>query len=418
MRRSLWENLDYAILFVWFCLIFIGLAAIYSATNGPSAEIIDPQMRQNFGKQLGFFFVCTVMMVVVLSLPVRFFMTTALGIYGFMILLVIAARFIGKEVNGAHSWIMIGSFGLQTSEFAKVATALALGWVMSRAKSHTWDIKNAALGIGLLILPALILIVVQNDTGTGLVFLALVPFVLFWSGMPLQWVVLMITPAIAGYLTIIYEPAALVFSGVVVAGIFFSTKDWKLILLGVLAGFGTWGSFQVLYKLLLPHQVARIKALGDPEAYALTTGYQTLQSKAAIGSGGFMGKGWMQGLQTQMGNVPEQSTDFVYTVIGEEFGFLGSFLVLVLFAILLIRLIRTTSRINHPFAQYFFVATVGIFLTHILINIGMTVGSMPVIGIPLPFISYGGSALMANTALLAIAMNFQMRSHEFPAHGY
>ena len=418
MRRSLWENIDLTTLFIWMILISIGLVAIYSATHGASAEIIDKQMRLNFEKQLLYFGVGIVLLFVIMSIPVRFFMTGAMVFYGLAVLLVIAARFVGKEINGAHSWIMIGGFGLQTSEFAKIGAALAVGWIMSRAKAYIWDVKQVSIAIAALMIPSIILILVQNDTGTGLVFIALVPIVLFWSGMPLPWVGMMLIPAVSGYLSVIYPPAALLFSVIVLLAMFFSTRNWKLVGLAGAAGFGTYSSLQILFKILQPHQIARIKALSDPERYASTTGYQTLQSKAAIGSGGFFGKGFMQGLQTQMGNVPEQSTDFVYTVIGEEFGFLGSFMVLTLFSILLIRLLRGNLKINHPFANYYLICTVGVFFTHILINVGMTLGVMPVIGIPLPFVSYGGSALMANTILLGIAMNFIMRSHEFPAHGY
>ena len=168
-----------------------------------------------------------------------------------------------------------------------------------------------------------------------------------------------------------------------------------------------------LTKVLEPHQIDRIVAFTNPEAFRLTTGFHVIQSKAAVGSGGLFGKGFMQGTQTQLAFIPEQSTDFVFTIIGEEWGFIGAMVLLAIFGYLLIRLSSLGSWAAHPFPKVFAAGTAGIFLTHLLINMGMTIGLMPVIGIPLPLVSYGGSALLANTALLAIAVNLYARRDEF-----
>jgi rod shape determining protein RodA len=417
MRRSFWENIDFAAIFVWICLVSIGLVAIYSTTKGAGHELLDTQMQENFAKQRNWFLICGVFLIVIMSLPIWFFTRLAPVFYIITFILLIVTRFTSRKINGAYSWLVIGPIQLQISEFAKVAGALMVAYLMANRQRAQWEIQQVALAVASLFFPAVILIFVQNDTGTGLVFLALIPIVLYWSGMPLQWVGLMLAPMVTGYLCIFYLKAAIVFALLATAAMYFASKDIKMT--GIMAGLtgGLVAAFAFLVSQLQPHQVERIKAISNPEEFASGVGYQTLQSMYTIGAGGFMGEGFMQGTQTQMGYVPEQSTDFVFTVISEEFGFMGSMLVLVLFAILMYRMLYGLNKIQNSFAQYYGICAIGIIFVHIIINIGMTLGVVPVIGIPLPFISYGGTALLANTALFGIAMNFQMRYNEFPAQG-
>ncbi|MGA7306774.1 MAG: rod shape-determining protein RodA [Rhodothermales bacterium] len=417
MRKRWYTRLDWLTLLLWAAVVGFGLVAIYSATHGPASQFLLLTVQNNFSRQLIWAGVSLAVMVVVLMLPARFFQTMAYPAYALSLLLIVAALVFGREINGSRSWIFIGPFSLQSSEVAKVGTMLAIAHLFGSAREQASVLGRTFLGVGLLLLPAL-LIVLQNDTGTALVFIGAVPFILFWSGIPLSIVAILVSPPIAGYLAVVHLPSAIAFAILFAIGMYFGTRQRSLAIAGLVAAGGTalLASF-ALTRVLQPHQVARIVSFLDPEAYRFTSGFHVIQARAAIGSGGLTGKGFMQGTQTQMAFVPEQSTDFVFSVIGEEFGFIGSFALLCLLGFLMIRLIVLGMQSRHQFAVLFAAGTVGILFVHVLINVGMTVGVMPVIGIPLPFVSYGGSALLANTTLLAIVLNLNMRRDEFPRYG-
>ena len=409
-----YAKFDWWTFLTWFALVVIGLVAIYSTTHTEAREFLLLSVQQNFQRQLTWMVICIVVIGVTLLLPVRFFQTMAYPIYAFTILLVVAALVFGREINGAKSWVAIGPLSLQSSELAKVGAVLAIAQLFAAREAFTHLVRRAVAAVGILLVPA-VLIIMQNDTGTALVFLGLIPVILFWIGIPISVVSLLVTPAVVGYLAIVYLPAAVVFTALVVVVMFFATRNWTLTGLSLAFNGGTFAAVTLaLTKFLQPHQLARIASFVNPEAYRLESGFHIIQARAAIGSGGLTGKGFLQGTQTQMAFVPEQSTDFIFTVIGEEWGFLGSVVLLLLFGFLLIRITLIGQRIKHPFATLFAAGVTGIFFFHILINISMTVGLMPVIGIPLPFVSYGGSALLANTALIAIMLNLYMRRDDFP----
>lgn len=418
MRRT-FPLPDLPVVFAWVALVICGLVAIYSTTNGPISEFLYESQRQSFMRQTMWFIICLMGLGIALSLPVRFFQNASYIIYGITTLLLIAALVVGRNVNGAKSWIYIGPIGMQVSELAKVGTLLAVAQLLSARRAYG-NLQYALGAVALIVVPAL-LIVLQNDTGTALVFFALVPIMLFWSGLPLVTVALMIAPAIAGYFAIVHMPTAIAFSVLFTLGILFITRER---LQTIVAGVFTGGTIAVtsiaLTKVLQPYQLARVLSFTNPEAeeYRQAAGFHLVQSKAAIGSGGLTGKGFMQGTQTQGNYVPEQSTDFIYSVIGEEFGFIGGIIVLLLFAFLLVRLLQLSAQIKHPFGRLLIVGSVGIYLVHIFINAGMVMGLLPVIGIPLPFISYGGSALLANSAMLAIGLSLHMRRDDFSIYGY
>lgn len=418
--RTWYRNLDYLTILAWLVLVGIGLVAIYSTTNGPASQYLLESVRQNFWRQLTWVCVSFGVILACLMLPVRFFQKAAYPIYLATLLLLVAALFFGREVNGAKSWLYVGGIGIQVSELAKVGAVLAVAQLIASKRPNTKNVRYAAGAVLLLVIPAA-LIVLQNDTGTALVFFALVPIMLFWSGLPISTVMLMISPAITGYLAIVYMPAAIAFAVIFTLIIFFQSKERRY---GILAGAFTGGTIAAvsfaLTKVLQPYQIARIVSFTNPEAeeFRKGVGFHLVQSKAAIGSGGLTGKGFMEGTQTQGAYVPEQSTDFVFSVIGEEFGFIGSLVVLSAFAVLLIRLIRLGTQVKHPFGSMVAAGAAGIYLIHVFINIGMVTGLLPVIGIPLPFISYGGSALLANTAMLAIMLNLHMRRDDFSIYGY
>lgn len=418
--RTWYRNLDYLSLFAWAVLVTIGLVAIYSTTHGPASVYLLESVQRNYERQLIWALISLGVIVVSLMLPVRFFQKAAIPVYLCTLALLVAALLFGREVNGAKSWLYFGGFGLQVSELAKVGAVLAVAHLIASKRPNTKNLRYAAGAVLLLAIPGG-LIVLQNDTGTALVFFALVPLMLFWSGLPISTVLLMISPAITGYLAIVYMPAAIAFAVLFTLAIFWQTKERRY---GVLAGVFTGGTIGAvtfaLTRVLQPYQIARIVSFTNPEAeeFRSGVGFHLVQSKAAIGSGGLSGKGFMEGTQTQGAYVPEQSTDFVFSVIGEEWGFIGSLVILVAFALLLIRLVRLGTQVKHPFGSMVAAGAAGIYLIHVFINIGMVTGLLPVIGIPLPFISYGGSALLANTMMLAIMLNLHMRRDDFSIYGY
>lgn len=418
--RTWYKQFDWPLVFAWLALVLIGLVAIYSTTHGPKQEFLLESVRRNFDRQAMWLMVASVGSIIVFLLPIRFFQNMAYPIYALCLMLLIVALVFGTEINGAKSWIRFGGFGLQVSELAKVGTVLAVAQLLSSRRAQQNTLRYATVAVLLILAPAII-IVMQNDTGTALVFFALIPIMLFWSGFPLTTIALIISPAVAGYLAIVYFPAAVVFSIIFAIGLYMSSKERFI---GIAALVSTMGTIAVtkfaLPRVFNPYQLARILSFTNPEAeeYRYTTGFHLVQSKAAIGSGGLMGKGFMLGTQTQGDYIPEQSTDFVFSVIGEEFGFVGGVVVLMIFSFLLVRMVYSGVQMKHPFGVIAAAGAAGIFLVHLFVNVGMATGILPVIGIPLPFLSYGGSALLANTLMLAIVINLYMRRDDFSIYGY
>ncbi|PSQ76802.1 MAG: rod shape-determining protein RodA [Bacteroidetes bacterium QH_7_62_13] len=419
--RSWKGNLDVWTLLIWIALVTIGLVGLYSTTHGPAAEYLSQGVRNNFYRQLLWSGVSAVGVGIILLLPVRILRSLAYPIYGGTVLLLILCLFVGAEVNGTRAWLALGPFRLQVSELAKVGTVLAVAQLLSERHTHaTKNLGYALKAAGLIVIPAL-LIVLQNDAGTALVFFGLVPIMLFWSELPITVILLLISPAITGYLALIYMPAAIGFAVIFTLGMWWTTGQR---LIGGLAATFTGGVAAavafVLTKILQPYQVNRLLSFTNPDAeqFREGVGFHLVQSKAALTSGGLWGMGFMEGTQTQGAYVPEQTTDFILTVIAEEFGFVGSLLVLVLLAGLLLRLIKLGVDVKHPFGSIVAGGAVGVYLLHIVINVGMVTGMLPVIGLPLPFLSYGGSAMIANTALLAIVLNTHMRRDDLSIYGY
>ena len=412
--RPWYKNLDWTIILLWAALVAVGLTAIYSATHGPAREFLLLSVQQNFDRQLQWFGVCAALMLGILLTPARVVYRSAPFVYAFTTGLLVAALVFGREVNGAKSWLYIGPFGLQVSELAKVGTVLLVARFLSMNQAREGKPLYLLIAGALLLFPAA-LIVLQNDTGTALVFIALVPVFLFWTGtVPLPWLALLMAPALAGYLAIVNITYAVIFSLAFTVVMLILARSKGMAALAALASLGTAvAAWLGLTKILEPHQVARIVAFSDPEAYRATAGFHVIQAKAAIGSGGLFGKGFLHGTQTQLAYIPENSTDFIFCVVGEEFGFVGAIVLLTLFGVMLVRLAGLGASSGFAFPRLFVAGVTGIFLVHILINVGMTVGLVPVIGIPLPLISYGGSALLANTAMIAIALNLHARRDEF-----
>lgn len=411
--RPWYRNLDLVSVLLWAALVAIGLTAIYSATHGPAREFLLLTVQQNFDRQLQWFGLSVLVMGVILLVPARLIKRSWPLIYGVGIFLLVAALLFGRVVNGAKAWV----WGLQPGEIAKVGTLLAAAVILSTKEARRGSLPRL-LAVGAVVLLPVVLLIAANDTGTGLVYLAMLPVMLFWSGtIPLPWMALMTAAVVAVYLVIVEPAFAVVFVLLATVGMLVWTRSrWMAALMAGGVGGVALAAWIGLFKILQPHQIARIVAFDNPEAYRLTAGFHVIQSKAAIGSGGLWGKGFTQGTQTQLAFIPEQSTDFVFTIIGEEFGFLGTMSVLVLFTLLILRQAGLGVQSGLALPRLFIAGMTGVFLVHILINVGMTIGLMPVIGIPLPFVSYGGSALLANTAMLAIALNLHARRDEFAVY--
>jgi rod shape determining protein RodA len=411
--RPWYRNLDWISLLLWAALVSIGLTAIYSATHGPAREFLLESVQRNFDRQLQWFGLSAVAIGVILLVPSRLLVRMWPVIYAVCLGLLVAAILFGREVNGAKAWV----WGLQPGEIGKVGTVLAATVLLSGKEARRGSVLRLLL-VGLVIVIPVGLLLAANDTGTALVYLSLIPVMLFWSAtVPLPWMALLGGAAVAVYLVIVNPALAALFVIGAAVGMWAWTHSRAM---ASLMAFGVGGvavaAWVGLFKLLQPHQIARLVAFDNPEAYRLTAGFHVIQSKAAIGSGGLFGKGFTEGTQTQLAFIPEQSTDFVFTIIGEEFGFLGTMAVLVIFGVLLIRLTGLGVQAGFALPRLFMAGMTGIFFVHILINVGMTIGLMPVIGIPLPFISYGGSALLANSAMLGIALNLHARRDEFAVY--
>lgn len=389
-------------------LLGCGLTAVYSATYG------NPDVSGNFTKQLMASFVGIALIITIMYLPTKYIMLGSYVMYGINIFLLILVLFIGKKISGQTSWFSIGGFGIQPSEFAKLTTVLALANFLSSKQNDT-DVTNPKdffIAIFLVILPVG-LIMLQPDMGTTLVFIALVLPVLYWAGMPNYLLFFIVSPviaAIASFLGTLYFIVALIMILTVLLilkkNILITTLVFSAVILSGL-------SVNVVYNKLQPYQQRRIMAVFNPETDALGSGYNVIQSKIAIGSGGLWGKGFLQGTQTQLKYIPEQWTDFIYCMVGEEFGFIGSVVIVILFLFLIIQTIHTAYICKNRFLSLCCIGFGTIFLFHMLINLGMTMGMMPVIGIPLPFMSYGVSFLISNMIMIGIILNAYRNRKEY-----
>lgn len=408
------DKLNWPLIFTWIGLTVIGLFAIYSATQGPVSEFLPESIQDNFTKHLIWIALSVLILIGIQFVDPRIFQDASYLLYAFGIILMILTLMFGIEVNGAKSWIAAGPIRFQTSELMKIVTILAVAnYLTSRRNISAENLRHALIAVFLILLPTA-LVLLQNDTGTALVFLSLIPFILFWSGLPYGISLFMISPAIIGYLSIIEWFWGIVAVIIITVVIFFIQKrNWlsfATLFLGIVIVIG----MQVaLTEVLQPHQRARIEAFTNPSFDPQGAGWNVIQAKTAIGSGGLYGKGFMEGTQTQLRFLPEQWTDFIYCVIGEEFGFMGAMAVVVLFLFLILNLLNIAGNHKHPFAQLVIVGVTAIYFVHFFINVGSATALLPVIGLPLPFISYGGSAFLTNTLMLAICLNFDFYKRQF-----
>ena len=423
LRKS--STLDWATLGLVVVLVWMGWFNIVSATA--EAEVVW-DLTGKAGKQLIWMGVCAVMMVGLLAVEGEFYIRTSVIHYALVTLLLVAVLVAGKKVGGARSWFGVGSVGIQPSEFAKTATALMIAWYLSRDGTPWRTFRTRMQSLAILALPAG-LILLQPDAGTVLVFGGFV-FVLYREGLSGNVLLLGVSAVVLGVLTILvsatesWYPIAGTASGfwwylIALAGIGRAavwlvkeatlprrrkqTSRWGLALLAGALALSSgihWGMEHVLQR----HQRERIHVLLGIDVDNPDADYNIRHAKAAIGSGGWLGKGYASGPMTAYGFVPEQETDFIFCTVGEEWGFVGSALVVAMFALLILRVLHLAERQRSNFTRIYAYAVASIFFMHFTVNIGMVIGLAPVIGIPLPFFSYGGSSLMGFTLLLGILL--------------
>ena len=456
--NNLLANIDWVSILLYLLLVFIGWLNIYAAVYDENhSSIFD--ISQKYGKQLVWIGAAFVLAFLVLLTDSKFFTTFSMVIYGIMIFLLIAVLFLGTETKGARSWFEIGDFRIQPAEFAKFATNLAIAYVMSR---HNFKVMrfSSLLTIGLILALPAGLIILQNDTGSALVYSSFI-LVLFREGLHGSILLLCFVAAAIFVMALLYSPFTVllvIIGGSLIAFYYYrhDIRELFQIILFIGCGFGLFALIKWIFNLsisdyymllivyvitsitaiypiykrkmknmipllliswlcvgaapsvnyvfdhLQSHQQDRINELLGIKVDPKGTGYNVTQSNIAIGSGGLLGKGFLQGTQTKLNFVPEQSTDFIFCTVGEEWGFMGSMIVVALLTAFILRIIKLAERQRSSFSRIYGYGVASILFFHVAVNIGMTIGMVPVIGIPLPFFSYGGSSLWSFTILIFI----------------
>jgi len=468
-RDSLIRNIDWITILIYLVLVFFGWINIYAAEfNEEHRSIFD--FSQRYGKQVIWIMAALVIASLVCLVDVKFFSLFAYVLYGLVLFSLILVLVLGKEIHGARSWFELGSFHLQPSEFAKIVTALALAKFMSSFHFKIDKFKSVLLVLLIFIAPAAF-IALQPDLGSAIVFVSFFFIVyregfsgvmffigilfigLFFLSLIVNQVFILIGLIMVSWLVfwIIHRKPKQVFGSLLIlilataslyafnyftsrslsyyfilgAGLLVSLPFYlghairrKVKYIFVITGFmivSILFAFSVDYvfnEVLKEHQQSRVNILLGIESDPLGLGYNVNQSKIAIGSGGFTGKGFLNGTQTKFDFVPEQSTDFIFCTVGEEWGFIGTFLVIMVFLFLFLRLIWMAERQRSAFSRIYGYGVIAVLFTHFVINIGMTIGLLPVIGIPLPFFSYGGSSLWAFTILLFVFLRLDASRKE------
>lgn len=394
-------DFDWLTVFLYILLVFMGWLTIYSAEySAAHPSIFDRSMQ--YGVQFQWIIISLVIGVVLVLLDTNIYTTLAYPLYFLTLALLVLVLFFGKEINGAKSWFDIFGFRAQPSEIAKFATCLALAKYLSGLNVDIRHLKTKLSAFMILLAPA-VLIVVQGDVGTAIVYLGLV-LVLHREGLEPIFVILGISLLILTVLALLLDKYILI-AGLIALAIVAAYQVRKnkqvlgLIAVVLLIASGYIFSLNyIMNEVLEPHQRERIEVfVGKSEL-----SWNVEQSIIAIGSGGLTGKGFRQGTQNTYEFLPAKSTDFIFSTVGEEEGFIGSVILIVLFTVLMIRIVNVADRQRSKFSRIYGYGVVTIFLIHYIVNIGMTIGLAPVIGIPLPFISYGGSSLLSFTILLMI----------------
>ena len=408
-RTNIWNAVDWVTVLIFLALAVFGWLNIYGA--GYSFEQTSMfSFTNRAGKQFIWLLTAIVLGLVILLIDEKTYDLFGYWFYGAMILLLILTPFLAHDIKGSLSWITLGPISIQPAEFAKCFTAIAVAKYMGRYEYHYRDWHDLIIPGAMVILPMLIIMILQQETGSALVFCA---FLLTFYRQGMSGLVLLAGVLAAIIFVVVIRfgliPAfiiLIVIFGIVLWRIWNHPRVHKYILIGMLVlylGF-SYACTYAFQHVLQAHQRTRIEVLLGMKDDPTGAGYNVNQSIIAIGSGRFFGKGYLKGTQTKLKFVPEQDTDFIFCTVGEEWGFIGSCTVLILYLIFILRLIRIAERQRDTFSQVYAYSVAGIFLVHLTINVGMVLGLLPVIGIPLPMFSYGGSSLWGFTLLLFILL--------------
>jgi len=408
-KENIFKNIDWYLVITYFLLVIFGWISIYAAGYKPNVSSIF-DISQNYGKQLIWIVASTVLILIILMIDPKFFSALSYTFYAICILLLIGVLMFGSEIGGAKSWFKIGGFAMQPSEFTKIFTNLAIAKYLSSININNKK-KYPKLKIAFIIGLPILLIFLQNDTGSALVYLAFI-IVLFRDGFFKNTIIIGTVLIILFIVTLLLGKILIlqILAGLLLLMTFLLLKKYKKYkktffkILGIFAICSVYilSVDYIFENVLQYHQRTRIEILLGKKTDPHGAGYNVNQSKIAIGSGGFTGKGFLKGTQTKYNFIPAQSTDFIFCTVGEDFGFIGALTIIVLFLFLIIRIIILAERQRSKFSRLYGYGVASILFFHFSINVGMTIGLFPVIGIPLPFFSYGGSSLWSFTILLFI----------------
>jgi len=418
-ENSLFYGIDKITILIYLLLVLMGWLNIYAAVyNEDHQNIFDT--TQKYGKQLIWIASAIFIAVIILIIDAGVYTVFAYFFYGFILLACIAVPYLGREVKGSRSWFRFGDFGIQPAEFMKFATNLALAKFLSnvnievenssrrnRLSDLLKNYKNTFIAVLILGMPLIVIKLLQDETGLAIVFVAFI-VTLYREGLSINFLIFGLLSALLFVLSLIIDSRTLILIIFIISSLSFlvikrSLKNVIIVAIIALAASGIVLGTNYVYQHLEAHQKTRIDVLlGRGTVDLKKEGYNVNQAKIAIGSGGFFGKGYLQGTQTKYDFVPEQDTDFIFCTVGEEWGFLGTSVVIILELFLIIRVIFMSERQRSSFSRIYGYGVATVLFFHVAINIGMTIGLMPVIGIPLPFFSYGGSSLWSFTILLFI----------------
>lgn len=410
-KENIIDNFDWLTLWLYLILVTIGIASIYAV------NFVDESSRwfdfsTTHGKQMMWIGASLLVGVAVMVIDSKFYSAIAYPFYGLMLIVLLITFLVAPTINGAKSWLIFGPISFQPAEIAKTATALALARYLTTINVSMRQMRTRLISIVLIVVP-MVLVVLQRDIGTALVFISFL-LVLYREGFPitipligLYLVLLFVLTLMLGAIPVLLGLVALL--AVAVAFMIRKLKEYKMRILELLIiflvsiTFVNFGVDLIFNDMLQSHHRSRVNVLIGKEVEA-GANYNVQQSKIAIGTGGMTGKGYLEGTLTKGDFVPEQSTDFIFTTIGEEFGFVGSTALLLLFVGLLLRIVWLAERQRSRFTRIYAYGVASILFVHFFVNIGMAIGIIPVIGIPLPFISYGGSSLVGFSLALAILL--------------
>ncbi|HEX5552372.1 MAG TPA: rod shape-determining protein RodA [Chitinophagaceae bacterium] len=411
-NTTLTKGLDWPLIYLYILLVLIGLLSIYAVEHRENENFVYAltHFSRNFSQQLKWAGISGVLALIILLIDSKFFTATANLFYVFGILLLLVVLVVGRDIKGSHSWLVVGGFQFQPAEFTKLCTLLALSKYLSNVDVDFTRFRSRLIASAIILLP-LAVILLQDETGLALVYFSFF-LVLYREGLPGILLVIGFSLIVLVLSALLVDKVLLfiIFTAITALVIYFMRKQIarkRSALAVILLVWGFCALFVMVVvpftftHVLKPYQVSRINVMLGKEV-SRGADYNVMQSKIAIGSGGWLGKGYLKGTQTRFDFVPEQSTDFIFCTIGEDFGFAGSLVLILIYVLLLIRIIQVAERQRSSFSRIYAYGVACVLFFHVAINIGMTVGLAPVIGIPLPMISYGGSSLITFTMLFFI----------------